>query len=469
MRKIVTLMAALVCFTGAFAQQRKADAQTAQWRYEIQPVVGQAAEGTALVRVWTYSKKADIATSQAAKNAVHGIMFMGYPASNDGARIAGREPLIADPTIESQNEAYFKEFFKEGGAFQRYVTFVKNGTPDQIMKVGKEYKVGITVVVLIDQLRERLETDGIIAAASQVEGKMPTIMVVPSKIYCNNHGCLNEYDNQGVIEQIPDYQKALLDNDLNIAITTLNARLTKRGFEVKNLSSALSSLKTAAAEKSVMTSIEGGAAIAESPIDVLRRTAKADIWLEIDWSTNTMKGGSQKTLTFTLSAIDAYTDFVIGGVSPTTSHNEYSSSFNIALMIESAIQGQFDPFCKTLENYFKTLLVKGRPIKLSIFVWDDFDGNLMTEFDGEELHEIIEDWLEDNTVKGKFGSPDLSPSGTTMIIEQVRIPLVNAKGRDIDPSRWAREFKNMLRNEHNIECNVSSKGLGELLIVIGSK
>lgn len=467
---MMTLLALLLCVSMS-GQQKKADTQTAQWRYEIQPVVGQAAEGTALVRVWTYSKKADIATSQAAKNAVHGIMFMGYPASNDGARIAGREPLIANPAVESEHAEYFAEFFKNGGAFQRYVTFVKNGTPDQVMKVGKEYKIGITVVVLIDQLRERLEKDEIIAPANTVEGKMPTIMVVPSKQYCNNHGCLTTYDNQGVTEYIPNYEKALLDNDLNIAITTLNARLTKRGFEVKNLSSALASLKTSAAEKSVLTSIEGGASVAESPIDVLRRTAKADIWVELDWYTNTVKGGSQKTLTFTLSALDAYTDFVIGGVSPTTSHNEYSSSFNIALMIESAIQGQFDPFCNTMVTYFNRLVAQGRPIKLSVYIWDDFDGTLMSEVgdDSEELHEVIEDWLEDNTVKGKFGSPDLSPSGTSMIIEQVRMPLVNAKGRDLDPTRWARDLKNKLKNEYGIESNLSSKGLGEILLVIGSK
>ncbi len=467
MKKIFTLIAAMLCILSVNAQQRKADIQTAQWRYEVEPAVGQAARGSEMVRIWTYSKSNTVATSQAGKNAVHAIMFKGFPSAQG---IVGRAPMIADPSVEEANAEYFKNFFKEGGDFQRYVTYIRNGVPDQIMKVGKEYKIGITVVVLVDQLRERLEKDGILTAASDVvEGKMPTLMIVPSKNYCNAHKCLMQIKNNGGTEYIADYEKALLDNDLQQAIAAIKARLISRGFEVKDLNRALQTMKTEQAEESVMQSIEGGASVQETPIDVLRRVAKADIWIEINWDIIDVKGGSQKTLRFSMEALDAYTDFQAAGIPPTLSQNEYSSSFNIAAMIESAIQGQFNPFCDTMIKYFKDMAAKGRAIKLRFLVWDDFDGNLMTEYDGDELHEIIEDWLEDNTVKGKFGSPDISSSGTRMTIEQARMPLVNKKGRDNDPIRWVRELKNMLKNEYSIDCNISSKGLGEVLIVIGSK
>lgn len=464
---MMTLLAALLCVVSMSAQQGKADKQTAQWRYEIQPTTGQAANGSALVKVWTYSKSNKIAVSQAGKNAIHGILFKGYPTVGT---IVGREPLLADPMTEEVFADYFEKFFKEGGTYQRYVSYVNNGVPDQILKVGKEYKIAVTVVVLVDQLRERLEADGVLQTTEQaVEGKMPSVMVLPSVVFCKNHGFGKNITVNGVTEYKPDYDRALLDNDLNQAITALNARLTKRGFEVKNLRSALATLKTEAAEQSVMTSVAGGAAVQETPIDVLRRVAKADIWIEINWSENAVKGGSQKNLTFSMSAIDAYTDYVVGGIPPTNSANEYSSSFSVPALIEPVIQGQFEPFCNTMIDYFKDLSKKGRAIKMTFLTWDDFDGNLMTEYDGDELHEIIEDWVADNTVKGKYGAPEISPSANRMVIEQARMPLVNKKGRDNDPSRWARELKNMLKNEYSIECNVSSKGLGELLIVIGSK
>ena len=155
MKKILLLFAALlsISVSAQNKEQKRVDKQTTQWRYELQAAVGQAAEGACLVRVWTYSSKPTIAEGQAGKNAVHGILFKGYPASSDGTRISGREPMISNPAIEEEYSEYFAEFFKSGGAYQRYVSYIGNGIPDAQIKVGKEYKVGITVLVLIDQLR----------------------------------------------------------------------------------------------------------------------------------------------------------------------------------------------------------------------------------------------------------------------------------------------------------------------------
>jgi len=469
MKKILFCLFTLLIPGALLAQaQRKADKQTTQWRYEIQAAVGQAAEGACLVRVWTYSSKPTIAEGQAGKNAVHGIIFKGFPANNEGNRIVGREPLVNDPTVETVYKSYFEEFFKTGGAYQRYVSYIGNGVPDQQIKVGKEWKVGVTVVVLIDQLRKRLETDGILKEMA-VDGKLPTIMVVPSLMWCNKNGFVQQFENQGKIETVPDYEKALLNStDLALAINTLNARMAQRGFPLKDLDAALKTIKTENAEDAMMTS-KMGEVIAESPIDVLRRTAKADIWIEIEWYTTQEKGGSQMRLTYSMNALDAYTDVVVAGVSPTTGQAVYTSSFQLPIMMESAIQGQFDPFCNSLKAYFERLSANGRPIKMRILSWDGFEDGLMTEYDDAELHEIIEDWVAANTVKGKFGAPELSPSGNRMTIEQVCIPLQNEKGRDIDARTWARGLQKMLRNKYSIESNLSSKGLGQIQLIIGGK
>jgi hypothetical protein len=471
MKKILVLcLCALVLAPAAlFAQQRKADKQTAQWRYEIQAAVGQAPEGACLVRVWTYSPKATIAEGQAGKNAVHGIIFKGFPPSTQGARIAGRDPLVNDPQVEETFSEYFEEFFKTGGAYQRYVSYIGNGIPDQQIKVGKEFKVGVTVVVMIDQLRKRLEADGILKSFEQVSGKLPTIMVVPSALWCNKNGYMQAYENQGKTEYVPDYEKALNNStDLSLAINTINVRMAKRGFPLKDLEATLKTLKKESAEDAMMTSKEGDA-IAETPIDILRRTAKADIWVEIEWYTTEEKGGSQMRLTYSMNALDAYTDVVVAGVSPTTSGAVYTSSFQLPIMMESAIQGQFDPFCNSLQAYFDKLNRQGRAVKLRILTWESFEDGLMAEYDGDELHEIIEDWVADNTVKGQFSSPDLSPSGNRMTIEQAYIPLQNEKGRDLDARTWARGLQKKLRNDYEIESNISSKGLGQIQLIIGGK
>ena len=464
----VTLFFGLQLFAQA---QRKANKDTEHWRYEIQPAIGQAPQGAALVRVWTYSKNANVATMQAGKNAVHGIMFMGYPPSMDGTRLPGRDPLIENRSIEETKEPYFTAFFADNGPFQRYVSYMGNGVPDQApIKIGKEYKVSIVVTVMIDELRKRLEQDGIISAMENtVSGKMPTIMIVPSSMWCNKNGYMQSFDNQGKTEYVPDYEKALLNStDLSLAINTINTKMAERGFPLKDLEAALKTLKSESAEDAMMTS-KMGDAIAESPIDILRRTAKADIWIEIEWYTTPDKGGSQVRLTYSMNALDAYTDVVVGGVPPTTGQAEYTSKFQLPIAIEGAIQGQFDPFCKSLQKYFGDLSKQGRAIKMRILTWDSFEDGLMAEYDGDELHEVIEDWVASNTVNGKFGSPDISPSGNRMTIEQVRIPLQNEKGRDLDARQWARGLQKMLKTNYSIESNLSSKGLGQLQLIIGGK
>lgn len=440
---------------------KKAEKETQQMRYELQATIGQAPEGSALVRVWTYSKKANVATAQAGKNAVHGILFKGYPSYNEGNnRIVGREALITNANVQQEYEAYFDAFFADGGTYQRFISFIGNGEPDQILKVGKEYKVAITVVVQVDALRQRLQEDGIIPK-DEIAGKMPIVMVVPSTSWCHQHGF--EADN------LPDYQRALTENqELTQAITTLSVRLTQRGFEVKDLRAALRTLQTEEQEEHAMVS-QFEDAIAETKIDQLRRTAKADIWVEIDWIENEIKGGSQKSLTWTMSAMDAYTDFVIGGVSPTTTGAAFASSFQLPIMIESAIQGQFDPFCNTLISYFRNCEKQGRAIKMNILTWENLREGLMTEIDDMELSEIIENWLEANTVNGKYGTPDISPSGNRMTIEQVRIPLTNAKGRDLSTLSWAKGLQKWLMNEYDIESNLSTKGLGQVQLILGGK
>ena len=106
---------------------------------------------------------------------------------------------------------------------------------------------------------------------------------------------------------------------------------------------------------------------------------------------------------------------------------------------------------------------------MNILTWENLREGLMTEIDDMELSEIIENWLEANTVNGKYGTPDISPSGNRMTIEQVRIPLTNAKGRDLSTLSWAKGLQKWLMNEYDIESNLSTKGLGQVQLILGGK
>ena len=99
MRKIlfVLLAVAMSLPMTAGIRQKKADKDTQQFRYEIE-CAGNAIQGTYLVKVWTYSKKASIAENQCRKNAIHGVIFKGY---GGGEGCVSQRPMANQPGIGS--------------------------------------------------------------------------------------------------------------------------------------------------------------------------------------------------------------------------------------------------------------------------------------------------------------------------------------------------------------------------------
>lgn len=67
----------------------------------------------------------------------------------------------------------------------------------------------------------------------------PIIMVVPEKAWCVNNGFVRK-DNP----QTPDYEKALLNDDVLNVKTKMGGIMQERGYPLKNLQSALDELKT---------------------------------------------------------------------------------------------------------------------------------------------------------------------------------------------------------------------------------
>ena len=157
---LLLLLTAAICLpmTAATIRQKKADKDTNEFRYEIE-CAGNAVQGTYLVKVWSYSKKAAVAENQCRKNAVHGVIFKGY---GGGAGCVAQRPLANTPGIETQFQTYFDNFFATGGEFQKYASIIEGTT--EIVRVGKEYKVGVVVSVRKDDLRKALEAAGVIKA-----------------------------------------------------------------------------------------------------------------------------------------------------------------------------------------------------------------------------------------------------------------------------------------------------------------
>ena len=140
--------------------KKKANKDTENWRYEIE-CVSTGAQGSYLIKVWSFSKKPSIAIEQAKKNAVHGIVFKGFTGQGAGCT---QKALAGSASIDQEKEAFFDEFFADGGKYMKFVNITGDGTvaAEDRIKVGKEYKIGVIVSVSKDELRKDLEAAGII-------------------------------------------------------------------------------------------------------------------------------------------------------------------------------------------------------------------------------------------------------------------------------------------------------------------
>jgi hypothetical protein len=230
---------------------------------------------------------------------------------------------------------------------------------------------------------------------------------------------------------------------------------------LKSLEQTLKSLESEAAENAMTTS-KTGAGISESPVDKLKSVAKADIWMQINWKINSF--GPKKSVTFDLAGFDAYTDKNVAGASGTG--NDLIGA-PLPVMLETAVLSHLDNFNGLLQKHFEDMFENGREVTMRIKKFDSFEGDLESEYEGEELGSIIEKWVSDNTVKGRFSTTESSEN--KMFFEQIRIALMDANGKAQDTRGWAKGLQKFLKEKYQITAKLTMKGLGQASIVIGEK
>ena len=295
------------------------------------------------------------------------------------------------------------------------------------------------------------------------QAKKPSIMIVPMDNWMQENGFMKKINSMGEEISYPDYRKATLENsDLINVISKVGELMSERGFPTKDLEASLKSIEAQQAEDAMLSS-KSGADISESPIDRLKKVAKADIWMQVNWKVITK--GPKKKVDFTIRGIDAYTNNQIATSSGT---GEFAMGVEPVELLREAILANLDLFNGQLLSHFDDMFENGRVISFRIKVWDDWDYDLETEeFGNEELGILIEDWMGDNTVNNKFSTVDATES--MMFFDQVRIPLFNEKGRAIDARRWGNGLRKYLKTEFEIESKLMSQGLGQVQLILGSK
>ncbi|MBK6544597.1 MAG: hypothetical protein IPG12_04915 [Saprospiraceae bacterium] len=289
-------------------------------------------------------------------------------------------------------------------------------------------------------------------------------MILPSDNWCNQRYFITEFDNQGIKQKVPNYKQAFQeDTEIGQVISKIGSLMIDRGFPFKDVEQELKAIESRNSEDNMTTSTNSGSSISESPLDKLKNKAKADIIIQIWWKVNKTEQG--KVISFVLEAFDAYTSKRIAS---STGNGTPNNTDIVPVLLQNAILANIDPFVAQLQSHFDYMFNNGREILLTVKKWNSWDKNMESEIDGKEIIDYINEWMQKNTIKGKFNMIDATEN--IIRFDQVRIPLFDANNNAIDSRQFAKGLQKYLKvTPFNFEVKLMTRGLGEAILVLGEK
>lgn len=296
------------------------------------------------------------------------------------------------------------------------------------------------------------------------QAKKPTLMILPSDNWSEQRYFMTEFDNQGSKQKVPNYKQAFQeDTELGQVISKIGSLMIDKGFPLKDAEQEIKAIEARNAEDNMTSSTNSGSSISESPLDKLKNKAKADIIIQIWWKvTKTDKG---KVVSFVLEAFDSYTSKRIAASTGNGSPNNIDI---VPVLLQNAILANIDPFADQLQNHFDDMFNNGREILLTVRKWNSWDKNMETEINDKEITDYVNEWLQKNTVKGRFSMADATEN--IIRFDQVRIPLYDANNNAIDARQFAQGLQKYFKTTpFNFESKLMTRGLGEAILVLGEK
>ncbi len=164
----------------------------------------------------------------------------------------------------------------------------------------------------------------------------------------------------------------------------------------------------------------------------------ADIYVETEYIyTPSANGNSVKVL---MKACDVST----GGA--LANKDAFSGLFytdDIGRLAGAAVEKVADDFLNVIQTKFDDMVENGRSITLDIKVDDVASLTLHSEVNGEELADLIEDWVAERSFRQHYhiqGGTEVE-----MIFDDIRIPLKDASGSSYNISQFDREIRQFFR------------------------
>ena len=288
----------------------------------------------------------------------------------------------------------------------------------------------------------------------------PAMLVIPSDQLLQQFGKLKQQEALGKTLQVRDYNGYLLtDQDSKFIISTIQSAFIQMGYPLNDLEQTLKSIN----EQEMLDAIDG---IQKDAKTILLTTAKPDIILELDYNIVTDRSSRdfKKSLTYTLRAIDAFSNKVVATIQQTNFEGNSKAKTPAALM-EAALAKDTKGFTQQINNHFNTIIETGREITLRVTIDNGVNLTMSDEcLDGDTYSDFIIDWVKVNTLLGAYNMN--RNTETEMYFTNVKIKTLNDNGTQYSAYDFARELSRALNKGCGIKSRNTTQGLGMATISI---
>ena len=288
----------------------------------------------------------------------------------------------------------------------------------------------------------------------------PAMLVIPSDQLLQQFGKLKQQEALGKTLQVRDYNGYLLtDQDSKFIISTIQSAFIQMGYPLNDLEQTLKSIN----EQEMLDAIDG---IQKDAKTILLTTAKPDIILELDYNIVTDRSSRdfKKSLTYTLRAIDAFSNKVVATIQQTNFEGN-SKTTTPATLMEAALAKDTKGFTQQINNHFNTIIETGREITLRVTIDNGVNLTMSDEcLDGDTYSDFIIDWVKVNTLLGAYNMN--RNTETEMYFTNVKIKTLNDNGTQYSAYDFARELSKALNKGCGIKSRNTTQGLGMATISI---
>ena len=250
----------------------------------------------------------------------------------------------------------------------------------------------------------------------------PHVMVVPDLIYCKSHGYTQQFNNNGITEVIPDYERAVSeDPSLHAVLTQVAQLITDRNSDIV-IVDIIEAINNAKADRAMAAANAGDES--ESVDEAIIRNSEADILVKVQF--DLVKNGPQYRVSYVLNGTDAYTS---RNFAPVSGLGKPSTSANPVALLREAVFENMEAFTGKLLSYYTSMVSKGRMVAFEIKTTSTASVNMNSKVGQYTLREQIEDFLYDNSVDGN-GLERVQSGNSFLRYQGVYVPLISTiRGR----------------------------------------